>query len=250
MPACGGDLERPPGERLPADLGEVRLVRDRLRLRPEARRTGARSSRPATCATTAPRCGAGRTSTPGTAAASAAFSGATTRRSLPCAREASAIERTPGTGRTSPSRASSPTRVIPSRPSAGTSPVAARIAIATARSNPVPLFGRSAGARFTTRFRPGRGRPICRRAERIRSRLSRTAASGRPTTVRPGKARADRRLDDDRHGVEPDEGSAPGPRDGHTGAISGRRLEGRRAAGRPGWSPFARSGSPAAAPRR
>ena len=37
-----------------------------------------------------------------------------------------------------------------------------------------------------------------------------------------GKARAERRLDDDRQGVEPDEGSAPGPRDGHTGAFSGR----------------------------
>src|ERR1019366_5050120 len=78
-------------------------------------------------------------------------------------------------------------RVAFFRASAGRSPFAARIARATARSKAVPDFGRSAGARFTTTFFGGTGNPTCRSAERTRSRHSFTAASGRPTIVRPGR---------------------------------------------------------------
>jgi hypothetical protein len=44
----------------------------------------------------------------------------------------------------------------------------------------------SAGARLTVMRLPGKIRPEFLMAERTRSRDSLTAASGRPTTVRPG----------------------------------------------------------------
>src|SRR5262249_23431175 len=93
----------------------------------------------------------------------------------------------PGTGRTAPSSASSPMDITEPSDSAGRSPFAARIESAAGRSSPLPAFGRSAGARFTTTFLPGSGNPTKRSADRMRSRLSFTAASGRPTMVRPGR---------------------------------------------------------------
>ncbi len=44
-----------------------------------------------------------------------------------------------------------------------------------------------AGARFTVRRQSGQGNPLDRMAARTRSRASRTAASGRPTMVKPGR---------------------------------------------------------------
>src|SRR5690606_25589408 len=54
------------------------------------------------------------------------------------------------------------------------------------RSKAAPTLRMSAGARLTVMRSPGNGKPELRMAVRTRSRLSRTVASGRPTTVRPG----------------------------------------------------------------
>ena len=56
-----------------------------------------------------------------------------------------------------------------------------RIPSRIARSCMVPIFFTSAGARFTVIRRAGRAMDKLDRAERIRSRLSRTEVSGRPT---------------------------------------------------------------------
>ncbi len=67
---------------------------------------------------------------------------------------------------------------------------AARIAIAIARSWPVPSFGRSAGARFTVIRRDGTSKPELRSAARTRSRASSTALPASPTMVSPGRPKA------------------------------------------------------------
>jgi hypothetical protein len=58
---------------------------------------------------------------------------------------------------------------------------------ATGRSRPVPCFLRWPGARFTVIRRAGKEKPLFWMAERTRSRLSRTAASGSPTTLSAGR---------------------------------------------------------------
>ena len=58
---------------------------------------------------------------------------------------------------------------------------------ARARSNPDPVFLRSAGDRFTTMRLGGRFTPVSLRALLTRAPASETAASGSPTTVSPGK---------------------------------------------------------------
>src|SRR5882724_9774588 len=69
-----------------------------------------------------------------------------------------------------------------------TTPVAARMPSAIGRSNEAPSLRRSAGARFTVIRSDGNAKPAFRMALRTRSRLSRTAESGRPTVVTVGKS--------------------------------------------------------------
>src|SRR4029079_9899767 len=64
---------------------------------------------------------------------------------------------------------------------------ARRLPIAIARASPAPSFLTSAGARFTVIFFAGKWKPVFLRAERTRSRLARTVASGRPTTENCGR---------------------------------------------------------------
>ena len=52
------------------------------------------------------------------------------------------------------------------------------------RSKPEPSFRRSAGARLIVVFDGGMSYPLFFSAERTRSRLSRTAASGSPTVMK------------------------------------------------------------------
>ena len=54
------------------------------------------------------------------------------------------------------------------------------------RSRPAPPLRTPDGARLTVTLRSGHVRPLERMAARTRSRASRTAASGRPTMVKPG----------------------------------------------------------------
>ena len=58
--------------------------------------------------------------------------------------------------------------------------------IAIGRSSPAPLLRNSAGARLTVTRRSGKDRPVAAIAPRIRETLSRTAASGKPTTSTRG----------------------------------------------------------------
>ena len=54
------------------------------------------------------------------------------------------------------------------------------------RSRPAPLLRSSAGARLTVTRRAGKARPAAAMAPRMRDTLSRTAASGSPTTSTRG----------------------------------------------------------------
>src|SRR5947207_13465591 len=60
--------------------------------------------------------------------------------------------------------------------------------IAIGRSKPDPSFFTSAGERLTVMCRGGRKNPLLANAARTREYASRTAASGRPTSVNPGCA--------------------------------------------------------------
>ena len=55
------------------------------------------------------------------------------------------------------------------------------------RSKPEPVFLSAPGARFTTTFSLGMANPLARRAALTRSRDSWMAASGMPTTRKPGR---------------------------------------------------------------
>ena len=68
-------------------------------------------------------------------------------------------------------------------------PEAVSSALAIARSIPGPALRRLAGARLATIRRSGNSKPQLASAARTRSRASRTAASGRPTTEKAGRPR-------------------------------------------------------------
>ena len=77
--------------------------------------------------------------------------------------------------------------------------------MAMGRSSPAPPLRIPDGARLTVTRRSGQGRPLDKSAARTRSRDSRTAASGRPTTVKPGKPVGHVDLDGNPMAVDPDE---------------------------------------------
>jgi len=93
---------------------------------------------------------------------------------------------TPGTCRREPSSPSSPMKALSATAVAGSTPSATIVPTAIGRSRPAPPLRTPDGARLTVTRRRGHDRPLERRAARTRSRDSRTAASGRPTTVNPG----------------------------------------------------------------
>ena len=128
----------------------------------------------------------GYTSTPRTMAASRAFSAGRMRPRFPCARAVSAIGSTPETGRTPPSRETSPVIRKSDSAVAGSCPLAPRMPRAMGRSKAGPSLRMSAGARFTSTRVPGILRPWLRSATATRSALSRTAASGSPTSTNLG----------------------------------------------------------------
>ena len=97
--------------------------------------------------------------------------------------------RAPWTGRTEPSRASSPTIASRRRLDQLSWPEAVSSAAAIGRSRPGPALRRLAGARLATIRRSGNSKPQFVIAARTRSRASLTAASGRPTTEKAGRPR-------------------------------------------------------------
>src|ERR1022692_4667383 len=115
---------------------------------------------PRSQATTARRDWQPTTARPGTIAASAAFSVATTTRVHPTSAAASRAGTTPQTGRRLPSRPSSATNTHPCGASAGITPEAVRTATAIARSKLLPRLGKLAGSRSTVMVRSGQGWPL------------------------------------------------------------------------------------------
>src|SRR5262245_31588599 len=108
-------------------------------------------------------------------------------RRRPLAAAVESIEMIPGVWRTTPSSDSSPaTRASSSWSTEMTWPLARRMPRAMGRSYVGPAFFRSAGARLTVTRPNGNLPPELRMAARTRSWLSRTAASGSPTTTVPG----------------------------------------------------------------
>lgn len=97
-----------------------------------------------------------------------------------------AIGKTPLIGRTSPLSASSP--AMRQRPSRGISAPSATaiMPMAIGRSKLGPSFFKSAGARFTVVRDLDQRKPLLAMAVVTRSLLSRTAASGRPTSTIAG----------------------------------------------------------------
>ena len=186
VPARGGDLERQPGQRLAADVGEVgrwRRLGDAGRRRA---RSGHGSSPPERPGSTRRSVDGQRT---GSTAADARLGERPARHDRvagrPCAATIGAV---PATGRMLPSRPSSPRNA-----QAGHAPT------------PAATLGRDEHADGQRRGRGrcpscdasggevdgdpllGPGEPEETRAARTRSRASRHASSGRPTMVKPGR---------------------------------------------------------------
>ncbi len=148
---------------------------------------------PRSSATSSAMCPGARTSSPGgsaTTTASAALPGGTTSRRIARPRAQAAMGSTPRTGRNVPSSASSPTKSVPSRAPASTTPAAHSMPTAIGTSKAAPSLRRSAGARLTVIRRGGSLNPLFSSAPRIRTRPSRTPASGSPTMLQPGRPTA------------------------------------------------------------
>ena len=160
--------------------------------------------------------GAASTRRPSTACASPWFARGTTRVSMPWRRHARPTASAPRTLWIWPSSASSPTTA--NRPICPflTAPVAARMPSAMGRSNEVPSFRTSAGARFTVIRSDGNANPALRMAVRTRSRLSRTAESGSPTVVKAGKPWSHVDFHADQRGLDTHERCGKDPRDHET----------------------------------
>ena len=125
-----------------------------------------------------------RTPAPRTSAASRTSQSGTTMPSGPAASARAII---PGTWRNEPLSPSSPQKERPSVDAGLSSPAATSRPTAMGRSRPAPPFRTPEGARLMTVLRRGHDSPLDRMAARTLSRDSRTAASGSPTMVNPGR---------------------------------------------------------------
>ena len=99
----------------------------------------------------------------------------------------------PLTGRTVPSRLTSPITTTSFRQSGGIAPAALSTLAAIARSCEEPRLGMEAGERFTVTRVCGQRRPQAWQADLTRSRASDSEASGRPMMLkygRPGEMKA------------------------------------------------------------
>ena len=226
MTACRADLGGPPGRRLADHVGQVGP-----RPAPDPARPGpGRAARPAPARRPPARPGgappapgavdACRVRGPGSRAASRAGPARSRRAEHPQARHQARLGRVrraarprprtrwpprpppraarpgPGAaGRRAPARRGT---AMPSRAAGGMAAAAARMAMAMPRSKPLPRLGRLAGDRPTVIRRCGHFSRLLTMAARIRSRASRSAVSGRPTSMRPTQPVLDVGLDLDR----------------------------------------------------
>jgi hypothetical protein len=125
------------------------------------------------------------TSTPSTTAASLAFDSGTAIDLMPTSRAASVADSAPFTARTVPSSDSSPKNMHLSSGLPKKCPMQPASPIAIGKSNAEPSFLTSAGARLIVTPCPcGNSKEQFRSADLIRSRLSFTALSGSPTTLK------------------------------------------------------------------
>ena len=122
--------------------------------------------------------------------ASATFSVGSTSVRVPVDATRRATGSAPRTARTLPSSPSSPTTTSSRKLSTGICPVAARMPSAMGRSNAVPSFLTSAGARFVVIRRGGTLKPEFASAAPTRSLLSLTEPAGRPTMNHCGSPKA------------------------------------------------------------
>ena len=147
----------------------------------------ANSSSPHTCAQTCRKDTAGTTCRPVTRPASWPFSVGTTKVSIPASRAAIAAASTEPTGRTRPSRSSSPTITqFATRCRSGSGDSATSTAIAIPRSSPDPRLGSEAGPSPTVIRPVGHCSALLATAARTRSRASEIAVSGKPTMAQCG----------------------------------------------------------------
>ncbi len=209
--AGGGDLERPPQRRLAAQVGEVRA--DRRATVGVDLGLGAGGSSGSSSEPTARAGRAGRSGPPSARCARRAAiaarlgrvrGGDHERAPARLRRASSAIASAPATGRTAPSRPSSPARATAlERASAGSWPEATSSAAAIARSKAGPGLAQ-VGRREVGVIRCcGNSKPELTIAARTRSRDSRTAASGRPTIENAGSPWCDVDLDASRRAPRP-----------------------------------------------
>lgn len=124
----------------------------------------------------------------GTTSTSLRFSAGMAMRVSPASRRPIANAMAPRTGRILPSSPSSPMKTRSACSLVGKiCSQASSTAKANGKSKPVPTLRRSLGARLAVMRRGGRRNPVWRRADKIRSRLSRTAPSGSPTMENAGR---------------------------------------------------------------
>ena len=123
---------------------------------------------------------------PWTACTSGAFSAGMTTSRMPCSWAEITWDRVPRTGTKRPSRESSPISSTRLTSTGFTCRVAMISATAMDRSKAAPSLRTSAGERFTVTRPVGTRKPLFFSAANTRSRLSRTAASGRPTRLKMG----------------------------------------------------------------
>ena len=141
---------------------------------------------PVKWATASRRCETPRISMPSMQRTSLRFFSGSITRFTPASSAEITIGSTPRTGRTAPSRESSPSAAVSRRASGLIAPAQANTPRAMGRSKAGPSFLRSAGARLTVSRSAGKEKWQLRSAARTRSRDSRTAASGRPTISKAG----------------------------------------------------------------
>ena len=141
---------------------------------------------PTSQANNCPRLLTPHTSIPSTRLASARFSDGTTTAGHPSRLADSTDGNTPFTGRTRPSRASSPNSSVLSSRGQAVFFSAETTEAAKARSKTEPIFGKVAGDSASVSLACGQSMPQLVMAARTLSRDSCKAASGRPTKCTPG----------------------------------------------------------------
>ena len=219
VPAGRGELEGQPGLRLPDDVGEV-LAAGAARRWPRSRTgSGTSGSRPPLARRSARRRRSGRPrharGRRGRARASAAFPSGTTTSRTPWRSAASTLGSTPRTGRTDPSRPSSPRCTTVRGRLGGQDPRRHERRDGDRQVEAVPALGIEAGERLTVMRRCGSGTPLLVAARLDPVGRLRAGGVGQPADGEVRQPLGDVRLDVDEGAVEPAQGDRPGAPQAH-----------------------------------